>query len=126
MADIQSNRQTEYSPASIAHLPPQAQPLFTNTLDVYNDSPHLSGMVCVALATGLGKCALRGRYFDVGQDLEDVLAQAAALRDDRDLYALHTRFLGGLANDGVPPPLPTGGDGAEKEEGDGRFVFPGF
>ncbi|KAK3904701.1 hypothetical protein C8A05DRAFT_42264 [Staphylotrichum tortipilum] len=108
----------KYATESVATLPPQAQTFFANTLDVYNDSPYLNGMVCVALATGVGKTALRGRYFDVGQDLEDVLAQEAALRADPDLYGLHTSFLGELGNTGVPP----GGYFAEEV----KFEFPGF
>jgi hypothetical protein len=75
-------------------------------------------MVCVALANGDGKRVLRGRYYDVGQDLEDVLAQEAALRADPDLYALHTSFLGELTNAGMPP----GGYHAEEV----KFAFPGF
>ena len=75
-------------------------------------------MVCVALATGVGRRALRGKYVDVGQDLEDVLAQADALAADPDLYMLHTRFLGELTNAGVPP----GGYHAEEV----KFEFPGF
>lgn len=79
-------------------------------------------MVCVALATGLAKRALRGRYFDVEQDLEDVLAQEAALAADPDLYVLGTRFLGGLANSGAPP---AGGEAVDGGMGEG-FEFPGF
>ncbi|AEO67846.1 uncharacterized protein THITE_2049423 [Thermothielavioides terrestris NRRL 8126] len=109
----------KYAADSISALPPPARASFANTLDVYNDSPYLNGMVCVALAAGVAKRALRGRYFDVGQDLEDVLAQEAALAADPDLYALHTRFLGGLANGGVPP---GGYRGAEE----GAWEFPGF
>jgi hypothetical protein len=75
-------------------------------------------MVCVALATGLGKRALRGKYFDVNQDLEDVLAQEDALKADPDLYALHTSFLGEFTNAGLPP----GGYHAEEV----KFDFPGF
>lgn len=73
-------------------------------------------MVSVALATGLAKDALRGKYFDVGQDLEEVLAQASAIRENPDLYSLHTTFLGGLSNDGGPPDRPR----------DEPFNFPGF
>jgi NAD(P)-dependent dehydrogenase (short-subunit alcohol dehydrogenase family) len=108
----------EYAKDSVATLPPQAHAFFANTLDIYNDSPYLNGMVCVALATGVGKRALRGKYFDVGQDLEDVLAQEDALRADPDLYGLHTSFLGELTNAGLPP----GGYHAE----DVKFEFPGF
>lgn len=75
-------------------------------------------MVCVALATGVGKKVLRGKYFDVGQDLEDVLAQAEAIKADPDLYSLHTSFLGELTNSGAPP----GGYYAEEI----KFDFPGF
>ncbi|KAL2194095.1 hypothetical protein P885DRAFT_43700 [Corynascus similis CBS 632.67] len=108
----------KYAKDSISSLPPQAQAIFANQLDIYNDSPYLNGMVCVALATGVGRRALRGKYVDVGQDLEDVLAQADALAADPDLYMLHTRFLGELTNAGVPP----GGYHAEEV----KFEFPGF
>ncbi|KAL2151476.1 hypothetical protein VTH82DRAFT_6574 [Thermothelomyces myriococcoides] len=108
----------KYAKESISSLPPQGQSIFTNQLDIYNDSPYLNGMVCVALATGIGKRVLRGKYFDVGQDLEDVLAQEEALKADPDLYMLHTRFLGELTNSGVPP----GGYHAEEV----KFAFPGF
>ncbi|KAK4152209.1 hypothetical protein C8A00DRAFT_35120 [Chaetomidium leptoderma] len=108
----------KYAKDSVASLPPQAQAFFTNTLDVYNDSPYLNGMVCVALATGVGKRVLRGRYFDVGQDLEDVLAQGEVLKANPDLYSLHTSFLGELTNAGLPP----GGYHAEEV----KFDFPGF
>jgi hypothetical protein len=63
---------------------------------MYNDSPYLNGMVCVALASGVAKDSLRGRYFDVNQDLEDIIQQKEALRADPELYTLHTSFLGGL------------------------------
>lgn len=87
-------------------------------LDIYNDSPYLNGMVCVALAAGVGKKLLRGRYIDVGQDLEDILAQPEALTENPDLYMLHTSFLGGLKNGGVPP------EGYRVP--DKAFEFPGF
>ena len=109
---------SEYSKDSVATLPLQAHAFFANTLDIYNDSPYLNGMVCVALATGVGKRALRGKYFDVGQDLEDVLAQEDTLRANPDLYGLHTSFLGELTNAGLPP----GGYHAEEV----KFEFPGF
>ncbi|KAH6623790.1 hypothetical protein F5144DRAFT_584317 [Chaetomium tenue] len=108
----------KYAQESVTTLPPQAHAFFANTLDIYNDSPYLNGMVCVALATGVGKRALRGKYFDVGQDLEDVLAQEDALRANPDLYGLHTSFLGELTNVGMPP----GGYHAEEV----KFEFPGF
>ena len=110
----------EYGPKSVSQLPVQAQAWFNSLLDsgIYDDSPYLNGMVCVALATGIARHVLRGRYIDVGQDLEDILAQAQALKDNPDLYMLHTTFLGGLPNAGLPP----GGYPAGKE----RFEFPGF
>jgi hypothetical protein len=75
-------------------------------------------MICVALATGLAKDVLKGKYFDVGQDLEDVLAQAPAIKANPDLYTLHTSFLGDLSNIGVPP----GGYKVPEKP----FEFPGF
>ncbi|KAK1833435.1 hypothetical protein QBC39DRAFT_254572 [Podospora conica] len=108
----------KYSPESVQSIPGEAtREKFARALEIYNDSPYLNGMVCVALATGVGRDALRGRYVDVGQDLEDVLAQGEALRADKELNVLATRFLGGLANAGVPP------GGYRVEE---RFEFPGF
>jgi hypothetical protein len=82
---------------------------------VYRESRYLNGMVCVALATGIAKHALKGRYFDVVQDLEDVLKQEHAVQADPEMYALHTRFLGGLSNLAFPPPST-----------DEPFDFPGF
>ena len=100
----------------MANLPPKAIPWFTNVLDAYNDSPYLNGMVCVALATGIAKDALRGKYFDVVQDLEDVIAQTAAIKANPELYSLHTSFVGGLSNLGPPPETTR----------DEPFEFPGF
>lgn len=91
-------------------------PVFKNWLDIYIDSPYLNGMVCVALATGVAKEWLRGKYFDVNQDLEDVVLQSAAVKANPLLYSLHTSFVGGLPNDGGPPDRPR----------DAPFNFPGF
>ncbi|KAK4180939.1 hypothetical protein QBC36DRAFT_2362 [Triangularia setosa] len=118
LGDVWLTRYVEYSAESVSNLPPQAQSKFVNALDIYDDSPYLNGMVCVALATGLGKEVLRGRYFDVGQDLEDVLAQGEVLKGNPDLYGLHTSFLGGLKNGGVP-------EGGYRREEWG-MEFPGF
>ena len=82
---------------------------------MYIDSPYLNGMVCVALANGVAKEALKGKYFDVGQDLEDVVAQAEAIKNDPELYSLHASFLGGLSN------LDPG-----KQPTDEPFDFPGI
>ncbi|KAK0611051.1 hypothetical protein B0T14DRAFT_529543 [Immersiella caudata] len=108
----------KYAEESVANLPEQARKWFTNMLDVYNDSPYLNGMVCVALATGVGKDTLRGRYLDVGQDLEDVLAQGETVKASSELYALHATFLGGLKNAGIPE----GGYFGRDES----WVFPGY
>jgi hypothetical protein len=97
-------------------LPPHIATKFHNWLDIYRDSPHLNGMVCVALAAGVAKNTLRGKYFDVGQDLEDVISQPEALKADPELYSLHTNFLGGLSN------LAFDFDQPPAEE----FEFPGF
>lgn len=90
--------------------------MFLDSLKTFKDSPHLSGMVSVALATGIAKEALKGKYFDVQQDLEDVITQASAIRADPELYTLNTKFLGGLENDG----------GTEKRAAEDPFQFPGF
>ncbi|KAL1863067.1 hypothetical protein VTK73DRAFT_6492 [Phialemonium thermophilum] len=105
----------KYSEESLQNLPPHVRAGMANWLDMYEDSPYLNGMVCVALATGRAKEGLRGKYFDVGQDLEDVIAQTSALKADPELYSLHTTFLGGLSN-GVPTERPR----------DKPFAFPGF
>lgn len=104
----------EYSEANISQLPPAAA-RFRNALDVYNDSPHLSGMTSVALATGIAKDALKGRYYDVTQNLEDVISQADAIKKDPLLYGLGTTFLGELTNYYVV-----------KQPLEKPFEFPGF
>ncbi|KAK4162363.1 hypothetical protein QBC43DRAFT_290977 [Cladorrhinum sp. PSN259] len=112
---------SKYSEESVANLPEKVRKSYLEGFDeVYNDSPYLNGMVCVALATGIGKQVLRGRYVDVNQDLEDLLKQGEALKSDPDLYTLHTSFLGGLKNAGVPE------GGYKKEEGEEVVEFPGF
>ncbi|KAK3939185.1 hypothetical protein QBC46DRAFT_459799 [Diplogelasinospora grovesii] len=108
----------KYGEESVANLPEKARGWFSNTLDFYNDSPYLNGMVCVALATGIAKDVLRGKYIDVGQDLEDVLEQKEHLKQNPNLYALHTSFLGGLPNGGIPP----GGYQVPEKP----FEFPGY
>ncbi|KAK4142891.1 uncharacterized protein C8A04DRAFT_29468 [Dichotomopilus funicola] len=109
----------KYSEEAFSTLPPQAQSRYNNILDIYyNDSPHLNGMVCVALASGVGKQALRGKYFDVNQDLEDIISQEETLEAHPSLYGLHTSFLGGWPDHGAPP----GGYHAEEV----KFAFPGF
>lgn len=91
---------------------PERAKQFTARVDAYNDSPYLNGMTCVALATGIAKDLLRGRYYDVGQDLEDVLALGpAAIGEDGDLYTLHARYKGEVPQGGVL---------------DAKFDFPGF
>lgn len=88
----------EYSDESLLNLPKHAADRFKGWLDIYTDSPYLNGMTCVALANGVAKDILKGKYFDVGHDLEDVIAQGEAIRSDPELYSLHTTFLGGLSN----------------------------
>jgi len=105
----------EYSEESLARIPEKLRGRMGN-LETYNDSPYLSAMSSVALCTGMAKKALRGKYFDVGQDLEDVIAQTEAIEANPNLYALHTTFLGGLSN---------GGGMAERPD-EAPFEFPGF
>lgn len=120
---------SKYSPSSISTLPPSTQSAFTHAFDnLYDDSPYLNGMTCVALATGLAKHVLRGKYVDVSQDLEDILAQAEAVNLDENLYTLHTSFLGGLENGGTGAGVKPGDSlkSAETKGGKERFEFPGF
>lgn len=78
--------------------------------------PHLAGMSCVALATGIAKDVLRGRYYDVGQNLEDVIGQPALLEADPLLHTLHISMLGSLERE----------EGAISQEPEEKFDFPGF
>ncbi len=73
-------------------------------------------MSSVALATGVAKDALKGRYVDVTEDLEAIIAQAEAIKKDPLLYGLGTTFLGGLSNYTY----------VGKRELETPFEFPGF
>jgi len=66
----------------------------------FKDTPYLGGMTSVALAAGVAKSVLDGKYLDAQQDLGDILAQEDLVCKDPHLYALHTSFLGDLPNDG--------------------------
>lgn len=80
----------------------------------FKTTPYVSGMTCVALATGIAKKALRGRYHDCTQDLDDIIAQANTLEQDPDLYGLSVKFLGDMPNDG----------GMENRPGEEPVPFP--
>ncbi|KAF5534518.1 Dehydrogenase reductase SDR family member 7B [Fusarium phyllophilum] len=67
---------------------PQAMESFLEILKGFKDTPYLSGMTSVALATGIAKEVLRGKYFDAQHDLEDVIAQASVLKANPELYTL--------------------------------------
>jgi hypothetical protein len=88
----------KYSNESLQAFPDQASAKMTGWLDMYTDSPHLKGMVCVALATGIAKEALKGKYCDVERDLEDIIAQTEYIKRDPGSYSLGVRFLGSLSN----------------------------
>lgn len=104
----------KYSEDSIKSLPVDG--VYKNILQYYNDSAHLSGMTSVALAAGVAKHVLRGRYYDVGQDLGDVLDKHGdEIAGSNELYYLHTSFVGGLSN---------GSMGGRPDEP--VFEFPGF
>ena len=60
---------------------------------------NVAGCTAVALAAGIAKDVLRGRFFDVEQDLGFVTAHGKEITD-RELYELKVDFLGGLPNDG--------------------------
>ncbi|SCO91357.1 uncharacterized protein FRV6_15485 [Fusarium oxysporum] len=95
---------------------PQVTSRFAEWKTRFTGSPHLVGMSCVALATGIAKDALRGRYYDVEQDLEDVIAQAPLLKTDPLLHTLHISLLGSMERE----------EGAMGREPEKTFEFPGF
>lgn len=64
-----------------------------------DDDPYLCGQTCVFLATDRGK-ALRGRYFDVEQNIVTVVAAGEETIKKEGLYELGVQFLGGFPNDG--------------------------
>jgi len=69
---------------------------FQKTFCVSLDIP---GQTCVYLASGKGKHALKGKYFDCEQDIQTVVDHTAEIQKEG-LYELEVRFLGGLPNDG--------------------------
>ena len=77
---------------SIADVFEEFQKAFRTSLDV-------PGQTCVYLATGKGKRALKGKYFDCEQNIQTVVDHAAEIEKEN-LYELEVRFLGGLPNDG--------------------------
>ncbi|KAF5590093.1 Dehydrogenase reductase SDR family member 7B [Fusarium subglutinans] len=101
--------------AALAEFP-QVFSRFEEWMKRFTGSPHLAGMSCVALATGIAKDALRGRYYDVEQDLEDTIAQTALLKADPLLHTLHISMLGSLERE----------EGAIAQKPEERFDFPGF
>ncbi|THH02943.1 hypothetical protein EW145_g6677, partial [Phellinidium pouzarii] len=64
-----------------------------NMYDNFVDTPELSAWTCVYLATGRA-AALRGRYIDVGDDIEDLVCQSDVIRKEN-LYDLTVGTLGG-------------------------------
>ncbi|KAF5572842.1 cytochrome P450 monooxygenase [Fusarium pseudoanthophilum] len=95
---------------------PQIMGRFDEWTKRFTGSPHLAGMSCVALATGIAKDALRGRYYDVEQDLEDVISQASLLKADPLLHTLHISMLGSFERE----------EGAIAQDPEEKFDFPGF
>jgi hypothetical protein len=83
---------------SLSHKDTQAVAKLKSVFAKFCDSPELCAWAYVALAAGKCRC-LKGRYFDVEQDLEEVAAQSDAVLSS-DLYKLKVDFLGGLPNDG--------------------------
>jgi hypothetical protein len=67
---------------------------------MFQTSRFLCGATCVYIASGKAK-VLKGRYFDVQQDIEYVVSQAKEI-EEQDLYRMKIDFLGGLPNDGGP------------------------
>jgi hypothetical protein len=57
------------------------------------------------LATGQAKEVLKGKYFDVEQDISAVVAAGPdEIRGPKQLYELKVQFLGGLENNGGTVP----------------------
>ncbi|KAI1063749.1 hypothetical protein LB506_005880 [Fusarium annulatum] len=101
--------------AALAEFP-QVFSRFEEWMKRFTGSPHLAGMSCVALATGIAKDVLRGRYYDVEQDLQDFIAQTSLLKADPLLHTLHISMLGSLERE----------EGAISQEPEEKFDFPGF
>jgi hypothetical protein len=68
-------------------------------LPSFKTSRFLCGATCVYIASGKAK-ALKGRYFDCEQNIEQVVAAGRSEIVGSDLYSLKVEFLGGLPNDG--------------------------
>jgi hypothetical protein len=64
----------------------------------FKDSGYLCGQTCAFMAGGKA-LPLRGRYFDVEQDIGEVLKYAHEFKE-KGLYDLKVEFAGGLLNDG--------------------------
>jgi hypothetical protein len=67
-------------------------------LPLFKTSRFLCGATCVYIASGKAK-ALKGRYFDVEQDIAQVVANPEEIIENN-LYRLKVEFQGGLPNDG--------------------------
>lgn len=80
---------------------PEMAKVWDNFHKTFRTDPFVTGNTVVYLAAGRAK-ALRGKYFDVEQDISQVVAGG---RDSLEgLYDLKVDFLGGLANDGGTTP----------------------
>ena len=87
----------------VAERFPHMRPIWAKFHSMFRADPALPGQVCAYLAAGKGK-ALRGKYFDCEQQIDQVLAQG---RDGlKGLYELKVEFVGGLPNDGGAVPTP--------------------
>jgi len=62
------------------------------------DSGYLCGQTCAFIAAEKA-LALRGKYFDVEQDIGEVLNYSHEFQE-KGLYDLKVEFAGGLLNDG--------------------------
>jgi NAD(P)-dependent dehydrogenase (short-subunit alcohol dehydrogenase family) len=82
---------------------PHMGPIWDKFHSMFRADPALPGQVCAFLAAGKGK-ALRGKYFDCEQNIEQVLSQGR--EGLQGLYDLKVDFMGGLPNDGGAVPAP--------------------
>jgi hypothetical protein len=78
---------------------PERAKALQDWLPFFKTDRMLCGATAVYIASGKAKI-LKGRYFDVEQDIEDVVNAGPSEIIDKDLYRMKIDFLGGLANDG--------------------------
>jgi len=104
-APIRSTNFAEEVPSDVASAYPGFAVEYRKFSELFHCNPRLCGQTCVYLATGQAKEVLRGKYFDVEQDISAVVAAGPdEIRGPKQLYELKVEFLGGLENNGGTVP----------------------